>query len=170
MELGSAPDPLGATIALIPVDFLAQSICHTSQRVAEQGNALIISYSFTNYVPVDAWAKIIHFDNPNKISFKSIFSWIDKFYNIYSQRQLEMLSQKEWWNKLHTEINASQSSISEKYHRERLDKLSGLLLFTDGVPTDVICYALDNSVNIGNVKFPSITDESFIKFISTEFN
>jgi len=38
MELGSTPDPLGATIALLPVDFLAQSICYTSQCVAEQGS------------------------------------------------------------------------------------------------------------------------------------
>ena len=66
------------------------------------------------------------------------------------------------------EINASQSYIHEKYHKERLDRLSGLLLFTDGVPADVVCYALDNSNNIG-IKYPLITDESFIKFISTEF-
>ena len=66
------------------------------------------------------------------------------------------------------EINASQPCIHEKYHKERLDKLSGLLLFTDGVPADVVRYALDNSSNIG-IKYPLITDESFIKFISTEF-
>ena len=38
MELGSAPDPLEATIALTPVDFLAQSILCMSQCIAEQGN------------------------------------------------------------------------------------------------------------------------------------
>lgn len=80
-----------------------------------------------------------------------------------------MLSQKKWWNKLHAEIDVSQSSVHEKYHKERLDKLSGLLLFTDGVPDDSTCYALDNGINIGKVKFPIITDESFIKFIFVEF-
>ena len=80
------------------------------------------------------------------------------------------MPQKEWWSKVHTEIGASQSSIHEKYHKERLDKLSGLLLFTDGVPTDTIHYGLENTTTIGKVKFPSITDESFIKFISTEFS
>ena len=82
---------------------------------------------------------------------------------------MEILSQKEWWSKVHAEINASQSCIHEKYHKERLDKLSGLLLFADGVPTDSLCYRLDNSTKIGKVEFLSITDESFIKFISTEF-
>ena len=75
----------------------------------------------------------------------------------------------EWWSKVHAEINASQSSIHEKYHKERLDKLSGILLFTDGVPTDSLLYGMDNSTKIGKVVFPLITDESFIKFISTEF-
>ena len=118
---------------------------------------------------IDAWAKIFHLDNPNRISFRNIFSWIDKFCTSQSQKQLEMMSHKEWWSKLHTEINTSQSSIHEIHHKERLDKLSGLLLFADGVPTDTLCYSLDNSINIGIIKFPLITDEYFIKFVSTEF-
>ena len=80
-----------------------------------------------------------------------------------------MLSHKEWWHKLHAEMNISQSSVHETYHKERLNKLSGLLLFADGVPTDTLCYSLDNSTNIGKIEFPLITDEHFIKFISTEF-
>ena len=118
---------------------------------------------------IDTWAKIFHFENPNKISFKSIFSWIDRFYSVNNQKQLEMLSQKEWWNKVHAEMNASQCSIHEKYHIKRLNKLAGLLLLSDGVPTDTMCYATVNSIKIGKVKFPSITEESFIKFICTEF-
>ena len=37
IELGSAPNLLRATIALTPVDFLAQNICQTSRSVVEQG-------------------------------------------------------------------------------------------------------------------------------------
>ena len=52
MELGSAPGPTRATIGLIPVDFLAQNICHISHKcVAEQGNKVyVISTSFTNHL------------------------------------------------------------------------------------------------------------------------
>ena len=174
MELGSAPDPMGATIALMPVDFLAENICYISQCITEQGNTIANIRNYYGMIKfyellLGTWAKIFHFDNPNKISFKSIFSWIDKFYNIHKQKRIQMLSHKEWWNVVRTEINASQSLVHEKYHKERLDKLSGLLLFTDGVPNDTILYALENSINVGKVKFPVITDESFTKFISTEF-
>lgn len=172
MELGSAPDPLEATIALTPVDFLAQSISYISQCIAEQGNgtsmyAELVVITFMNQI--DAWAKIFHFDNPNRIPFKDVFSWIDEFCTSHSQKQLELMSHKEWWTRLHTEINTSQSSVHETYHKERLGKLSGLLLFADGVPSDTLCYSLDNCTNIGKNKFPLITDEYFIKFISTEF-
>jgi len=82
-----------------------------------------------------------------------------------------MLPFKEWWNRLQTEINTSQSCAqNEEFNKERLDKLSGLLLFTDGVPADTACYALENTTNIGKITFPLITDESFIKFISVECN
>jgi len=37
MELGSAPNPMKATISLIPVDFLAQSICSISQEIIMKG-------------------------------------------------------------------------------------------------------------------------------------
>jgi len=37
MELGSAPHP-GASIALIPVDFLAQNISDISQQISIKGN------------------------------------------------------------------------------------------------------------------------------------
>lgn len=124
----------------------------------------------TTHLSVGAWGKIFHFDNPNIISFKSIFCWIDNFCSSHNQTQLEILPHKEWWNKLHLQINASQSCIHEKYHKERLDKLSALLLFTDGFSTDNKCYALESSTTIGNIKFPLVTSESFTKFISAEFS
>ena len=83
-----------------------------------------------------------------------MFSWIDKFYSINNHKPLEILSQKEWWNKVHAEINVSQSCVHEKYHKERLEKLSGLLLFTDGIPTDSMCYVLVNITKIEKLNFP----------------
>ena len=49
MELGLAPDPLTATIALIPVDFLAHSIVYTSQCIAEQGNNMFTVEPLLNF-------------------------------------------------------------------------------------------------------------------------
>jgi len=43
MELGSAPNPMRAAISLIPVDFLAQSICSISQEIAVKGNNSYVS-------------------------------------------------------------------------------------------------------------------------------
>ena len=42
MELGSAPNPVEATISLIPVDFLAQSIVRICQEVVTKGNTIVM--------------------------------------------------------------------------------------------------------------------------------
>ena len=78
-----------------------------------------------------------------------------------------MISYPEWWNMLQKEINDVQSKdLSNPTHKNRLDKLSGLLLFSSGLPNSRMSYVLDNSMKIGGVQYPRITEEPFVTFIS----
>ena len=68
---------------------------------------------------------------------------------------------------LQKEINIVQAKdLANPLHKDRLDKLSGLLLFNKGIPNDSKLYALDNAINIGKIKYPLLTEDSFNKFIS----
>ena len=80
-----------------------------------------------------------------------------------------MVPYSDWWNMLQREINDVRSlDLSNPKHKNKLDKLSGLLLFSSGLPNSKMSYVLDNSVKIDGIQYPRITEKSFIKFISAE--
>ena len=67
---------------------------------------------------------------------------------------------------LQKEIHVVQAEdLTNPVHKNRLDMLSGLLLFNKGIPGSTNHYGLNNSINIGKIEYPLLTEESFNKFI-----
>ncbi|XP_065899133.1 carboxylic acid reductase-like [Dysidea avara] len=152
-EMGVAPQPMEASVSLLPVDCLAKSVVVLSQLVTSNDN----------------WGKIFHLTNPNNVKLREMFQWIDTSRNTKDQETLKMVPYSDWWNMLQREINDVRSlDLSNPKHKNKLDKLSGLLLFSSGLPNSKMSYVLDNSVKIDGIQYPRITEKSFIKFISAE--
>jgi len=91
--------------------------------------------------------------------------------NAYRDQQnknlLEITPFDIWWDKLQKEV------FQSKADKKRQDKLTGLLLFSGGVPNGSTCYVVNNSMEFGNVKYPVIAKKSFEEFISnmvSDFN
>ena len=79
-----------------------------------------------------------------------------------NKEPLKLFAYQEWWNVLQKEINIVQAEdLANPLHKNRLDKLSGLLLFNRGIPSDSKLYALDNAINIGKIKYPLLTEGYF---------
>jgi len=118
---------------------------------------------------LDDWGKIYHLTNPNKTKLRELFKWIDAYRNTKDQESLKIITYSDWWKSIQREINYVQSlDVSDFKHKNKLNKLSGLLLFSSGLPNNKLSYVLDNSVKIGIVQYPQITKESFITFISVD--
>jgi len=98
-----------------------------------------------------------------------MFEWIDAYRSTKDHKEsLKIIPYSDWWRSLQTEINYVQSlDLGDLKHKNRLENLSGLLLFSSGLPNSTMPYVLENSVKIGTVQYPQITKESFITFIST---
>ena len=91
---------------------------------------------------------------------------MDSYRNTVNKEPLKLLSFHEWWNILQKEISIIQAEdLTNPAHKNRMDKLSGLLLFSRGIPNSSKCYALNNSIDIGKIEYPILTEISFSKFI-----
>lgn len=95
-----------------------------------------------------------------------MFSWMDAYRKKQKKELLEVTSYEMWWDKLQKEVSQSKVTVNDK---KRQDKLSGLLLFSEGVPDDRTSYVVENSTVFGNVQYPLITEKSFEEFISNMF-
>ena len=112
------------------------------------------------------WGNIFHLDNPNRVKLKDIFIWLDSYRNVINKEPLKLLAYQEWWNVLQKEIRFVQDEdLTNPVQKSRIDKLSGLLLFNKGIPSSSRCYALSNSINIGRIEYPILTESSFSKFM-----
>ena len=112
------------------------------------------------------WGKIFHLDNPNRVKLKDVFRWLDSYRNAISKEPLKLLTYQEWRNVLQKEIHIVQAEdLTNPVHKSRMDKLLGLLLFNKGIPSSSRCYALSNSINIGKMENPILTESSFNKFL-----
>ena len=95
-----------------------------------------------------------------------MFCWLDSYRNISNKEPLKLFAYQEWWNVLQKEIKIVQAQdLTNPVLKNRMDKLTGLLLFNRGIPSDLKCYALSNSINIGRIEYPLLTEGSFNKFI-----
>ena len=91
---------------------------------------------------------------------------MDSYRNAINKEPLRLLAYQEWWNVLQKAIQIVQAEdLTSPVHKSRIDKLSGLLLFNKGIPSSSRCYALSNSINIGRIEYPILTESSFNKFL-----
>ena len=112
------------------------------------------------------WGKIFHLVNPNRTKLKDIFCWLDSYRNVTDKEPLKLFTYHEWWNELQKEISIVKAQdLTNPIHKNRMDKLSGLLLFNSGIPNSSNCYSISNSINIGRIEYPLLTEICFKKFV-----
>lgn len=100
---------------------------------------------------------------------KDIFWWLDSYRNVIDKEPLKIFAHHEWWNVLQKEISIVKAKdLTNPVHKDKMHKLSGLLLFNKGIPNSSNCYSLSNSIDIvGKFEYPLLTESSFKKFISS---
>ena len=138
----------------------------TEGRSSVLSSYILCRFTYTCII-TGQWGKIFHLHNPNRIKLKDMFCWLDSYRNIINKEPLKLSAYQEWWNVLQKEIKIVQAQdLTNPVHKNRMDKLTGLLLFNRGIPSDLKHYALSNSINIGRIEYPLLTEGSFNKFIS----